>query len=366
MRSASIGRPFTFPTMKISHQTVARLPRGYSIAVFPGFDAAGRSAFLAGSEGDAELLWFEPPWTKAKVIARTPGGFISVAPLSIGPRRFAVASTLFKPGFDAAASAIQLYPLERGPEPKPQLVATLPYTHRIATSRIGDRDVVLASTLCGGKKTKEDWTQPGGIYVAEVPAQPGGDWAIRPVIQGLNKNHGFEFARLGAEGREGYLVSAMEGLFFLPLPRHPGDAWSLETIDRVETSDAFAYDWDNDGEPEIFSIAPFHGHRLSVYKRGADGWHRTTIHHDLAMGHVVWAGDFLGRPGLLAGSRRERRELRLYRPTVDGGVDPHYTVIDEGIGPSQLVVTCPTRDRALLYVAAHGIDEVRVYDVRER
>jgi hypothetical protein len=77
----------------------------------------------------------------------------------------------------------------------------------------------------------------------------------------------------------------------------------------------------------------------------------------------VWAGNFLGQPGLLAGSRRERRELRLYRPTADAGVDPQYQVIDEGIGPSQINVVTHGATAATLYVAAHGQNEVRVYEL---
>ena len=63
------------------------------------------------------------------------------------------------------------------------------------------------------------------------------------------------------------------------------------------------------------------------------------------------------------GSRRNRRELRLYRPTSDGGIDRNYQVIDEGIGPSQISVVVRGAARATLYVAAHGVDEVRLYDL---
>jgi hypothetical protein len=55
--------------------------------------------------------------------------------------------------------------------------------------------------------------------------------------------------------------------------------------------------------------------------------------------------------------------VRLYRPTSDGGVNPDYTLIAEGIGASQLVVNSPHPGRELLYVAAHGVDEIRVYEV---
>lgn len=351
--------------MKISHRTVARLPRGYSIALVPGETEGGTwPAFVAGSEGDAELLLFEPPAFQPRVIARQPGGFISLAPFAAEGRRFVVASTGFKPGFNAAESAIYLYPLDEGECPPPSLIAVLPYTHRVAVQEIAGRSVVLASTLCAAKACKEDWTQPGGIHLAEPPVDLRRPWPVRPIMGGLNKNHGFDFALLGRERRPGYLVSAQEGLFFLPVPPAIAGPWQPESIDPGECSDAFAFDWDGDGVPEVFSISPFHGHVLALHRQTLAGWSRAVIHQDLAMGHIVWAGALPGGPGLLAGSRRERRELRLYRPAPDGGVDPAWQLIDEGIGPSQLVVVAPEPGRALLYMAAHGQDEIRIYELQ--
>jgi len=149
----------------------------------------------------------------------------------------------------------------------------------------------------------------------------------------------------------------------MPVPEEMAGDWPLEQISAEENSDAYAFDWDADGVPEVFSISRFHGHRLSLHKQTPAGWQRTVIHDDLSFGHIVWAGDLLGGAALLAGSRRERRELRLYRPDRQGGVAPDYQVIAEGIGPSQLSVVPMGERRALLYVAAHGVNEVRLYEL---
>lgn len=377
--------------MNIQHRTLAKLPRGYSITVVPGTEVDGLPSFVAGSEGDDVLLYFESPGFRPVVIAREPGGYISLAPMELDGRRYVIAATKFKPGFDAATSDIRVYPLDRGEMPACAIVADLPYTHRVALLQRDGKKYVLASTLCTAKAGRDDWTQPGGILIAEVPAgfsiekhaqAPEARWLMRYVFSGMNKNHGLDHAVLGARGngagtRDGYLVSAMEGLFFMEIPEDMGSAkpWAGERICASENSDAFACDWDDDGEPEIFSISPFHGNELAMHKRRvahvsagtAAAWTRTLIHADLSFGHIVWAGNFLGRPGLLAGSRRERRELRLYRPATDfdGGVDPNYTLIDEGIGPSQITVVERSPARMALYVAAHGVDEVRIYEVTE-
>lgn len=366
--------------MHIRKRTLAKLPRGYSIATVPGTETGGLPSFLAGSEGDDNLLYFEAPDFKPRLIAREPGGFISLAPLEHGGRRHVVAATKFKPGFDAASSDIRVYPLDRGEMPAPIIIADLPYTHRVAVLAHNGKKFLLASTLCAAKANKEDWTQPGGIWLAEIPGESGGlsisntpRRPMLPVFPGLNKNHGMDFARLG--GRAGYLVSAMEGLAFLPVPADPAAApWRGEWINRSECSDAFAFDWDGDGDEEIFSISPFHGNELAIHKRIAGAahargdereWRRTLIHDDLSFGHIVWAGNFLGAPGLLAGSRRERRELRLYRPAADGSVNPDCELIDEGIGPSQINVVECSPARMALYVAAHGLDEVRIYEIEK-
>lgn len=349
--------------MKISRRTLTKLERCYSIALLPGTERGRLSAFLCGSESDDSLLLFEPPGFQPRVIAKSPGGFISVWPLERDGRRYAIVSTLFKPGFDAARTVIRLYPLEAGECPPSTVIADLPYTHRVTVLPHGGRDYVLASTLCAAKANKEDWSQPGGIWLLEPPANISQPWPKRQIVPGLNKNHGLDFARLGRERRPGYFLSAMEGLFFLPIPSDATAAWPVELIDGQETSDAFAFDWDDDGEPEIFSISPFHGHVLAQHKKTISGWEKRVIHEDLAFGHIVWAGNFLGRPGLLAGSRRERRELRLYRRAADGSVDRNYALIDEGIGPSQISVVTHGADAATLYVAAHGVNEVRVYEI---
>jgi hypothetical protein len=350
--------------MNVSHRTLSRLERGYSISLLPA-PVGQEPSFVAGSEGEDRLLFFSAPEYRPEVIAREPGGYISTCPLFHGGARFIVAATMFKPGFNAAAAAIRLYPLDAGEYPESTWIADMPYTHRLAMLARSGRKMLLVSTLCAAKSDKEDWTQPGGVHLAEVPANPRQPWSFRQIVNGFNKNHGLDYAELGRERRPGYLLSAQEGLFFMPIPDDLDGDWPLEPIAAEESSDAFAYDWDGDGEPEVFSISPFHGHVLTLHKLTAGRWQRALIHDDLSMGHIVWAGELLGAPALLAGSRRGRRELRLYRRATDGGVDPAYQTIDEGIGPSQMVVWPRGPHSARLYMAAHGVDEVRIYELEQ-
>ena len=155
--------------LQVRTRSVARLERDYSISILAGAAATGRlPVFVAGSEGDDALLLFRAPDFEPVEIARKPGGYISTCSFLREGRCYLVASTQFKPGFDAAASDLRLYPLDEAPPLAPTLLGVLPYTHRVAAFSHGSKDYVLASTLCGGKAHKDDWTLPGGIFFAEV------------------------------------------------------------------------------------------------------------------------------------------------------------------------------------------------------
>jgi len=351
--------------VKVTKRTVASIERVYSIAVVPWLKVAGWPAFLAGSEGDGPLLYFEPPQYKAIEIADAPGGFISLWAFEQGGSNYVVASTDFKPGFKAENCRIIVYPLDEPRKGQGSVVGRLPYTHRVAVLDLDGRKCFLGSTLCSGKAFKQDWTQPGGIHLAVIPQRPDTQWEFRQIVTGLNKNHGMDFAQLEKTDRGGFLLSAMEGLFLMKIPENLDGQWKVETIAEGEHSDAFAYDWDGTGFAQIFAISPFHGNKVTIYRHEQTGWHATTVTDDICMGHILWAGELLGRPGLLVGGRDGRKELRLYRKKGPQGKEFSHEILDEGIGPTQIAVVDRGKDSASLIVAAHGVNEVRIYNLTE-
>ena len=351
--------------MKISCRTLAELERVYSIATIPDSSVDGLPAFLAGSEGDGALLLFEPPAYAPRIIADQPGGFMSLWSLIRDGRRYVVASVDFKPSFQAENCRILVLPLDEGECPPPAEVARIPYTHRIALANAGGNVCFLASTLCAAKAFKDDWSHPGGISMAVVPAEVRQPWRIHQIVSGLSKNHGMDFARLAPGGAGGFLLSAMEGLFYLSIPDDPAADWPCERICEGEHGDAFAFDWRGQGRPDIFTLSPFHGNRLAMLERSDGQWRRHVIADDLEMSHIVWAGDFLGRPGLLAGGRRGRKELRLYRPSSDAPHEWTCEILAEGIGATQIaVVNRGDAATTTLIVAAHARNEVLLYDIQ--
>jgi hypothetical protein len=351
--------------MKITKRTLASLERVYSIAVVPNSQVNGWPAFLAGSEGDDPLLYFEPDQYKPVEIAAKPGGFISLWVFNQNEKNYAVAATDFKPGFKAENCEIIVYPLEESQRGQAFEVGRLPYTHRVAVLDLDGCKCFLGSTLCAAKDYKYDWTQPGGIHLARIPEQPETPWQFEQIVPGLNKNHGMDFAQIDKTERPGFLLSAMEGLFFMKIPATIDGQWQVETIAQGEHSDAFAYDWDGVGSAQIFTISPFHGNKVSILRSGKSRWSSTVITEDLSMGHVLWAGNLLGKPGLLVAGRDGNKELRLYRKDGPQGKEFSYEILDEGIGPTQIAVVDRGKDSAGLIVAAHGVNEVRTYDLTD-
>jgi hypothetical protein len=349
--------------VKVTKRTVGNIEKGYSIATVPAITVDGMPAFAAGSEVDGPLLFFEPPDYKSTKISDGPGGFISLWPLIHKGCPYIVASVDFKPVFQARNCRIQIYPLDQGPGPAPYEAGPLPYTHRVAVAKVAGKDYLLASTLCESKESKDDWSHPGGIHVAQIPADLSEPLRPRQVVFGLNKNHGMDFARLPSSPNGGFLLSAMEGLFYLHIPDDPEGEWPSEKIADGEHSDAFAYDVEGTGTPQVFAISPFHGTTVKIYRHEQGSWQPSVIADDISFGHVVWAGELLGEPALLVGGRRERRELRLYRKSGLGGKEFSYEIIEEDIGPTQVAVVNRGKDSASLIVAAHNQHEINIYDL---
>ena len=335
------------------------MERPYSLCVL-GRDDDGYPTFAAGSEAErGPLLLFGPPEYEPRMIADQPGGSICLWPFHVGDRPAILAATQFYPGFNSAGARLCVYPLDGE---APFEIARAPYAHRIALCKSGERRCLLVSTLCADKAFKEDWSQPGQILVAEVQQDVPSEWALHPIVTGLTHNHGMDPASLSGESRDGFLLSADEGLFYLRVPDDPAQEWPVEKLADGRHSDAAAHAGP-DGRTLLFTLSPFHGNELSMYKNTNGAWRRRVIADDLDFGHIVWAGELGGQHVLIAGGRGGRKELRLYvvRDLLAGRSD--YSILDEGVGAAQMSVVRRAGGCATLIVTAHGAGEVRLYDL---
>ncbi len=238
----------------------------------------------------------------------------------------------------------------------------VPFLHRLELLDGNGSDHLILSTLCSGKKNREDWSQPGGIEVSAVPA-PGEAASPRHLLKtGLTKNHGL--APLPADGPlgRGFLISAENGLFRLDASGPAPEQWSVELLIDGPHSDASSCDWDGSGQAQIFAITPFHGNRLVYHRSNGRGWDTVAIADDLARGHILWAGAFPVAPAVVTGSRDGRKEIRVYRRVAQNPLFFRPEIIDTGVSPTQIAVAAHG-DTMLLFVAAQGEEEVLLYEI---
>ncbi len=343
--------------MHVHKKVLARLKNVYAVSAIK---IQGKIHFMAATEEQGECLLFTPPRWKVSKIWDEPGGTMSVVPLKNKLATF-VAIQKFFPIFQAEKACIVcVAPQETILEPwRVRKVIDLPFVHRLATVNACDKQYLVASTLCGGKSFRDDWSMPGGVYMGRIPEDPSQDWKIKTVFGGIHKNHGLHVARLG--GQEVVLVSGTEGVFMFKFSQKISDWWTPQCLIDHEVSDIFAADIDNDGENEIITIEPFHGNTLAIYKFEQERWGVIFKTH-MEFGHALWGGKILGKCCVVVGCRQGKQELAILFPEKNSPLKMRRTVVDENVGPASVVVV-HNRGCELIVSANHGSDEVALYQI---
>jgi len=345
--------------VKIKKRKLADLEMVYAVGAF---GIGGRTHLAAASEGrGGACLVFSPPDWRTSVAWEGPGGAMSLAPVPGRPGTL-VAIQRFFPVFDSEGAG--LYLARAGEDLaspwKVERIASLPFAHRAEVVDVAGTPFMVAASVCGGKDFRDDWSKPGVVYVAPVPEDPTDDLALVPVIDEISKNHGMHVTAM--DGRRVVLIGGGEGLFALEIPEDPEGPWRSERLLDHETGEVFAADLSGDGRMELVTIAPFHGDRLAVYRR-VDGAWQTVYETGVAFGHVAWAGRLLGERTIIAGSRGGDKELVLLRVTATDPFTVERTVLDTGVGPTQIAVVHQD-DSNLILSANHAAGEVALYTLR--
>ena len=212
----------------------------------------------------------------------------------------------------------------------------MPYLHRFDVIDIDDRKFLIACTLCKNKEFREDWSEPGTVYLGELKSGTMPPEIMDQIIPSLTKNHGFY--RGIHHGKDVLLISGMEGLFEVTIPRCADAPWLHEKLIDREISDAAIVDIDNDGIEEIITIEGFHGDHIAINKLVDKQW-TEVYRYPAPFAHIVWGGVILGRQSLLLAYRNDNGALILLRKSKrDSAYYMDNLVIDELVSPTNLVV----------------------------
>jgi hypothetical protein len=313
--------------MTIIKESIDRIERVYS-AAFMGPPASKK--LLIASEGYGECKVYTLPDYRRQTVLGNPGGTTDLCPHPFDDSIFFAIGN-FVPVFQAEEAKLVYVKNGKDGLWRMEPIRTIPFLHRIDVFAKNGKLYFVGATLCGAKKDKDDWSEPGKILVGEIDETTFELKNVRTVLDGLYRNHGF--LRTEFNGRESYLVSGDKGAWVIPVPENPGEDWPSDKLFDFAVSDMAVCDIDDDGMEEPAVITPFHGDTFTIYKQTGKEY-REIYSRKIEFGHVLWGGKVNGIPSFILGYRQADRKLLLIRRGA-GGNFREYT-IDTDCGPSQI------------------------------
>lgn len=319
---------------------------------------SGKPFLFYGGEGTGSLRAFSGEnYSHCDLIWEGGGGTMSIVPLSDG---CILASRGFTSMVDSAGSTIDFIKYTGdGFEHTP--LCTLDYLHRFDTLLAPDGTrYIFAAALHSGKTDKNDWSNPGHMYVG-VMAEP----ELLPKSVELTQlpgdfymNHGFckgEWA-----GREAAFTTSREGAFVWLPPEKLGGEWTRKQLLDFPVSDIAVCDIDGDGEKELACLLPFHGNEFHIYKKTDGGYaevYTYPVENDFY--HAIISATIHGEKVFVGGARKLAADIFVIRWDAENG-SFQAQQLEAGPGPSNLaMLNLPGED--LLLSANRMIFEAAFY-----
>lgn len=242
-------------------------------------------------------------------------------------------------------------------------LAPLPFIHRFDMFQAEDEIYILAATLCGGKKDREDWSDPGKVYVGKLPATVEEGINFTPILENLYKNHGY--SRGNYEGSEAGFITHEGGVCVVRPPREKGGKWLTHHIMDGAVGDVALCDLDSDGADELVTIEPFHGDSFLVRKKIGNEYREIYKYSkNTRFAHAVVGCTLRGKPVVVCGARRGDGDLFILRRGVSGKEWCDVAVVEKGVGPSNVAVV--NQDgRDIIISANHSLNEAALYFITD-
>ncbi len=236
---------------------------------------------------------------------------------------------------------------------------SLPYLHRFDIYRVNGVDYIICATIARNKQNKEDWSEPGQIYVGVLPEDLTQKVELKQIADGCYRNHGY--SRSMYQGRVCGYFSSDQGVLRVEPPKELGGDWTVtKTIDKPIGEIAFI-DIDHDGKDEMMTIEPFHGNAMHIYKENENGsWDIVfTYPTEIDFAHTLVGRKIAGINSFAGGVRRVNAELFIIQ-YLNGQYE--VKTVEAGVGPANIdVVNMPDCD--LILSANHTKNEAAVYRI---
>lgn len=310
-------------------------------------------------DGPCYAYWGEN-FENKEVIWEMGGGTMSFSQIPGTNGEFLAIQNFF-PGFDSKDAKIVWGRHENGRWEVRDFLK-LPYVHRFDILESEGRLYFIGATLCSSKLERNDWSDPGELWVGELPSDLNEQMEISPIKDFLLKNHGY--CRGIYQHKQVGFITCDSGIYMV-MPPDQERNWEVKQIMADQISDVAVYDLDNDGESEYAVIAPFHGNKMEIRKI-VDGRRYKTVYtypYEMEFAHAIWAGEIFGTPTVVLGIRRKECELAYIRYNESAG-QFETNIIEKGVGTANVSLV-HEKDKVLLVAANHTKNEAAVYIITE-
>lgn len=303
---------------------------------------------------------------REEILWKEPSGTMGFAPLGNNGEFLAIQN--FFPVFDSKHSVLVKGKYMEGIGWVIRPFLHVPYMHRVDVLHKNGKNYLIICTLCSGKESIDDWSEPGRVFVGVLPEamKDTGEYIyeeieLECILKGQVKNHGY--FKLKEPDGEVALISSENGMYEIRPPETQSREWKITKLLENPTGDVAACDIDQDGCMEYLIITPFHGTAFSIYKRVGNEmklvWQLGT---GVRFGHVAWAGEIMGKPAFIGGCREGDASLLLIQYDKNYKEGYKVTVIDRGQGPANICVL--NEDHKDVVFAANGaVGETAAYEL---
>ena len=344
--------------MKIEKKVLAKLNKCYSIAPL---HYQGKDHLLVAAEKQDPCYLFDLDGNMEDTVWEGPGGVMSMVQVPGTDGQFLSTYKFYSPNDSKEAKIVIVTPKGKS-DWEIRTLVTLPHVHRFDILTRDGKNYLIACALKSGHEFKDDWSMPGKVYGAELPDDLSGfdeehQLPLTVLKDNMLNNHGYYRVMEGDIPTS--VVSCDSGVYRFTPPAKGESEWTIETLLESAASDAVLVDLDGDGEKELGVLAPFHGEKVSVYKK-KDGKFEKVYEYpeDAEFTHAIYGGDLCGKPAFVVGHRKGKRNL--FAITCDENGKYGFETIDEDCGPAN-VFHYVHDGKDILIATNREIDEIAMY-----
>ena len=212
--------------MKAVKKVIANLNKCYAVAEL---DYDHERHLIAAAEKEDPCYIFNFDGEKVDTLWEGPGGVMTLLqyPLSADDDPILMATQKFYSPNNSAEAKIVYYTRENGGWVC-HVLCDLPFVHRFGICERDGVHYLVACTLKSAHAFKNDWTCPGRIWVAKLPADireysAEHQLELTPLVSGLYKNHGF--CKCAEEDYTFMLVGSQNGVYKVTPPENENGEW---------------------------------------------------------------------------------------------------------------------------------------------